>query len=186
METIPVLLDDGLRPPRVFQRSALPGPAAIYSMIMRVGFTRVAQAYFFHAQPDPSVPADVLEHYSLMPATAGDESTIREQSQDLFGEVTERIANGELFLTLRAGACVGFGVLARSVFQRAAASIGMFTSEPFRGSGVASATIALLMARCRSQGLRAIAGCWYYNHASKRALERAGMVSRTRLLHVEY
>lgn len=62
----------------------------------------------------------------------------------------------------------------------------MFTSEPFRGSGVATATIALLLARCQSEGLRAVAGCWYYNHASKRTLERAGMVSTTRQLHVEY
>lgn len=144
------------------------------------------QAYFFYAPPGGAVPDGVLQHYSLRPATPNDEALIREQSGELFGAVAERIEQGELFLTLRAGVCTGFGVVARSAFQRNVASIGMFTSEPFRGSGVATATIALLLAHCRRQELRAVAGCWYYNHASKRTLERAGMVTKTRLLHIEY
>ena len=28
----------------------------------------------------------------------------------------------------------------------------------------------------------AIAGCWYYNHTSKKTLEKAGMLTQTRLL----
>jgi len=36
------------------------------------------------------------------------------------------------------------------------------------------------------RGLRAVAGCWYSNHLSKRMLERAGMHAPTRLLKVKY
>jgi RimJ/RimL family protein N-acetyltransferase len=143
------------------------------------------QAYFFEARPSDSLAAQAPE-CSSKPATTADEDVIREQSGDLFGEVGERIERGELFLTNRAGACVGFGVLARSQFQHEVASIGMFTLEPFRRAGVGAATIALLIDECSRRGMRAVAGCWYYNHPSKRTLERAGMVTRTRLLRVEY
>jgi len=122
----------------------------------------------------------------LKRAAATDEDVIREQSGDLFGDVRTRIERGELFLTDRAGACVGFGVMARSQFLHGVASIGMFTLEPFRCTGVGAATIRLLIDECSQRGMRAVAGCWYYNHASKRTLERAGMISRTRLLRVEY
>jgi RimJ/RimL family protein N-acetyltransferase len=143
------------------------------------------QAYFFRALPSTLRSAEV-EQCSLKPATAADEHVIRERSGDLFGEVGERIKRGELFLTYRAGTSVGFGVMAPSQFQRDVASIGMFTLEPFRCTGVGSATIALLMEECFRRNLRAVAGCWYYNHASKRTLERAGMITKTRLLRVEY
>ncbi len=39
---------------------------------------------------------------------------------------------------------------------------------------------------CRQKELHPIAGCWYYNHNSKKTLERAGMVTQTRLLKVDY
>jgi len=143
------------------------------------------QAYFFVALPKPRKVAEA-EQCSLKLATAADEQIIRERSRDLFADVSERIARGELFVTCRAGASVGFGVLVPSQFQRDVASIGMFTLEPFRRTGVGAATIALLIEECCRRKLRAVAGCWYYNHASKRTLERAGMISKTRLLRVEY
>jgi RimJ/RimL family protein N-acetyltransferase len=143
------------------------------------------QAYFFEAQPGSASVAQA-QQYALKPATAADEAAIRQQSGELFGDVGARIAHGELFSTERAGTRVGFGVMAQSQLQPGVASIGMFTLEAFRGAGVGSATIALLIEECSRRGLRAVAGCWYYNHASKRTLERAGMSSRTRLLKVEY
>jgi hypothetical protein len=43
-----------------------------------------------------------------------------------------------------------------------------------------------LMAACRDDGIMPLAGCWYYNHASKKTLEAAGMVTATRLLRFEF
>jgi GNAT superfamily N-acetyltransferase len=143
------------------------------------------QAYFFEAAAGSR---DVVGtgRYALKVATNEDEGLIREQSADLFGDVGQRITRGELFVTERAGVRVGYGVLAKSLFQRGVAGVGMFTHEAFRGTGVGAATIGLLLDECARRELRAVAGCWYHNHASKRTLERAGMVTRTRLLKVEY
>ena len=66
------------------------------------------------------------------------------------------------------------------------ASIGMFTVARARNQGVGTATIALLIGECRRRGIRPVAGCWYYNHSSKRTLEKAGMYSPTRYLRIEY
>lgn len=143
------------------------------------------QAYFFEGPPDGSLAA-ASAPCALKIARAEDQSAIREQSGDLFGDVGKRIACGELFVTERAGVCVGYGIIERSLFQRGVASVGMFTLDRFRGTGVGSATISLLLGECSRHSLRAVAGCWYYNHASKRTLERAGMTSKTRLLKVEY
>jgi GNAT superfamily N-acetyltransferase len=62
----------------------------------------------------------------------------------------------------------------------------MHTIEKFRRQGVGTATIQLLIDECRRRGLRPVAGCWYYNHFSKKTLERAGMYTATRLLKVDY
>jgi GNAT superfamily N-acetyltransferase len=140
------------------------------------------QAYFFAAGPGVAVP----DAFSIWPAVAADAAFIRREAGDFFEPVEQRIEKRELFMVLRDNEPVGFGIAERSAVYPAVASIGMFAIERFRGQGVGTATIALLREECARQGLRAIAGCWYYNHRSKRTLERAGMYAATRLLKVEF
>lgn len=145
----------------------------------------VKQAYFFSVGRD-TVEPDATRRCSLSQADLADMSFIQEQSGGFFQHLEQHLRAGELFLTRRDGHCVGFGLLIKSRFCRDVASIGMYTIEPFRNTGVGTATIALLIAECGRRGLKAVAGCWYYNHLSKRTLERAGMVTQTRLLKIEY
>jgi hypothetical protein len=140
------------------------------------------QAYFFAAGPVVSV----ADTFSLRPAVEADAALIKQESGDFFDPIEQRIEKRELFVTLRGDELVGFGIAERSAIYPAVASIGMFTIERVRRDGVGAATIALLREECARQGLRAVAGCWHYNHRSKRTLERAGMYSPTRLLKVEY
>lgn len=140
------------------------------------------QAYFFAtAQPVPAAGP-----YALRPAQQEDAGFVRRESGDFIEDVEQHIGRRELFVTLHGDEPVGFGVLVRSSLYVDVASVGMFTVDRFRRQGVGTATIALLIEECRRDGLRPVAGCWYYNHLSKRTLERAGMYSPTRLLKVEY
>ncbi|CAN5400053.1 hypothetical protein BH09CHL1_BH09CHL1_31460 [soil metagenome] len=143
------------------------------------------QAYFF-ATSEAALHRDPPAGYRLEVATTADAAMIREVTGDFFEPVDERIAREELFFNWRGNELVGFGIKVDSYFYPNTASIGMFTIEQFRGTGAGSATIAQLIARNWSEGVRSIAGCWYYNHRSKRTLERAGMYSPTRLLRIEY
>jgi GNAT superfamily N-acetyltransferase len=143
------------------------------------------QAYFFVEEGGPVDP-EATRGYSLRPAVLGDVGFIGEHSGSFFENLESHVQAGELFLTHRDGDPVGFGIRVASRFIADVASIGMYTIERHRGTGVGTATLALLIEECRRHGVRPVAGCWYYNHLSKRTLERAGMVTQTRLLKIEY
>ncbi|HEY8598644.1 MAG TPA: GNAT family N-acetyltransferase [Thermomicrobiales bacterium] len=141
------------------------------------------QAYFFAAGPAPVIAPG---QWSLRPATIDDVAFIRQESGDFFSPIEGHITLGELYVTLRDGTPVGFGLTDISTLYPDVASIGMYTIERFRQQGVGAATLGLLRGECQRRGLRAVAGCWYYNHRSKRTLERGGMHSPTRLLKISY
>jgi len=143
------------------------------------------QAYFFSATA-AAMNRQPPANHRLVPATPGDAATIRELTGDFFAPIEERISREELFLNWRGDELVGFGIREMSRFYPNTASIGMFTIEQYRGTGAGSATIAHLIAKCSAEGIHPLAGCWYYNHRSKRTLERAGLHSPTRLLRIEY
>ena len=143
------------------------------------------QAYFF-ATPPGAGEASATDHYSMRPAGMDDADFVRQESGDFFEDLERHIAAGELFVTLRDKEPVGFGILVKSTLYEDVASIGMYTIERFRQTGVGTATIAMLIEECRRRSLRPVAGCWYYNHRSRRTLQRAGMYSSTRLLKIDY
>ena len=141
------------------------------------------QAYFFTT---PAAYKPVPTKYELKLAEESDIELIKEGSGDFFGDIQEHLDNHELFLTLLEGDCVGFGIIDKSMLIDTVASVGMFVIEHFRQRGAGTAIINLLMNKCINQGLQPVAGCWYYNHLSKKTLERAGMFTQTRLLKVDF
>jgi GNAT superfamily N-acetyltransferase len=141
------------------------------------------QAYFFQALPDTAAPTANIR---VRQADIEDLPAIHAGSGSFFDTLEASLAQGELYIAERAGQAVGFGIIDRSTLYADVASIGMYTIEAARRSGVGTATIRALIAECRRAGLRPIAGCWYYNHRSKQTLEAAGMVSASRLLRVSY
>jgi GNAT superfamily N-acetyltransferase len=141
------------------------------------------QAYFFQALPATPAPTGDV-HVRL--AEPDDLPTIHAGSGSFFDTLEASLEQGELYIAERAGAAVGFGIIDRSALYADVASIGMYTIEAARQTGVGTATIRALIAGCRQAGLRPIAGCWYYNHRSKQTLEAAGMVSASRLLRISY
>jgi GNAT superfamily N-acetyltransferase len=140
-------------------------------------------AYFFQ-----QLPGDVVvtpAGYALRPAGAADEALIRQHSDDFFEPLAPALARGDLFLGYQAGALVAIGVAERGRLAPDHASIGMFVLAERRRQSHGTATIQALMAHCRATGLTPIAGCYYYNHNSKKTLEKAGMYSKTRLFKAQ-
>lgn len=143
------------------------------------------QAYFFrlgHLAADHPGARSL----SLRLAAEADSAFIEQQSGDFFKPAARYIEAQELFLVEGRDGCVGFGLIDRSALYSDVGSIGMYIIERFRRSGMGAATIVLLIEECQRQGLHPVAGCWYYNHTSKKTLERAGMISQTRLLKIDY
>ena len=142
------------------------------------------QAYFFTAPVATSIRSET--RLRLRQANLDDLALIQLESGDFLNPIERNIEAGAIFVTLRDEKPVGFGVLEVSVLYADVASVGMYTIERFRGTGVGTATITLLLTECHQRGIRPVAGCWYYNHRSKRTLERAGMFAPTRLLRISY
>ena len=143
------------------------------------------QAYFF-AMPSGVDESVKPNRHALRPAQVEDADLVRQESGDFFEHPERHIAAGELFVTLAGEEPVGFGALVKSTLYEDVASIGMYTIERFRQTGVGTATIALLIEECRRRSLCPVAGCWYYNHRSRRTLQRAGMYPASRLLKIDY
>ena len=120
------------------------------------------------------------------PATVDDIAAIERLSGTFFDDLERRVREEQLYVACRGSEYAGFGVVEPSSLIDGIASIGMFTVPSFRREGIGAGMIAHLIDVCYARGLRPIAGCWYYNHNSKKTLERAGMVSQTRLLRVSY
>ncbi len=150
--------------------------------------TVALQAYAFALAPDRVRPE--VAGYTMRAATAADHEAIVTDSGDFFANYLHALdAPGgtvELYVVSRGGEPVAYGISERSGLYPATASIGMFVREGARNQGAGTATIGLLIDEMLRRGLSPVAGCWYYNHASKRTLERAGLHAATRLLRIGY
>lgn len=124
--------------------------------------------------------------YFLRLAELEDTEFIKQQSGTFLEPVERYMESKELFMVLSGDVCVGFGVIKRSALYENVGSIGMYTIESFRHKGIGTATLELLIKECSRNEIEAIAGCWYYNHASKKTLERAGLYAQARLLKIDY
>lgn len=147
------------------------------------------QAYFF--QHDAQVPPDQarLPFYHRQ-ANAADIVTIQRLAGDFFDKLEQRVAEGQITITQRGEPAsdepIGFGIIDKGRLCLGVASCGMFVVAAARRQGVGAAIIADLIGRCAELGLCPVAGCWYYNHNSKKTLEKAGMYTQTRLLKISY
>ena len=126
------------------------------------------------------------ENLTLQTATPADQPLIIAQTGDFFGDLPTVINQGNLFVGYRNNAPVGFGIIEPSRFYPATGSVGMFTLEQHRKQGVGTDLICALIHECRRRDLRPVAGCYYYNHASRNTLLKVGMFSQTRLLKIYF
>lgn len=161
------------------------GDELLLSMAIDRDLTIHKQAYFFQDAGAALGAEGPAEGETFRQADLTDADAIRQVGGDFLDAYERRIGSGELFVYERGSTLLGIGIVEKSGLQEGAASIGMFTNEAFRQQGIGRTVITELMRWCRANGIRPISGCWYYNEASKRTLESAGMATKTRLLHVE-
>lgn len=143
------------------------------------------QAYFFEDSGRPVRPAEFPREW-LHRATLRDLPEILSIAGDFVDRPAERIDRGELYVLRGNGEFLGLGVAINNRIMKSCMGTGMFTSEKHRRKGVGRSIILHLKDICRAAGRDPLPGCWYYNHNSKRTLESAGYISKTRLLCVEF
>ncbi len=142
------------------------------------------QAYFFQDSRNETPEDRVLNELAFRIAEGGDRPRISEKTGDFFENLEQRIARKEIYIGEMEDAIVSFGIIEKSKVYENIASIGVFTAKGFRQKGIGRNTVLFLKRECYQNKLRPIAGCWYYNHNSKKTLESAGMFTQTRLLKI--
>lgn len=144
------------------------------------------QACMFESVDESGSPDRSDDACTFRVAEPTDVALVEELSGDFFEQSEKLIETGLMYVVDRSGSTVGFGLIERNEFALGSASIGIFTVESARRTGVGTEVVRFLAAECRRLDLRAHAGCWYYNHASKRTLERGGMAATGRIFRVVY
>ncbi|MBL4934165.1 GNAT family N-acetyltransferase [Clostridium sp. YIM B02515] len=143
------------------------------------------QAYFFKESGETVKPPKYAREF-LKKATLEDIDEIKEITGDFIDKHEERINEGQLYILREDGEFLGLGIIVDNRIIKGCACTGMFTNEKYRQKGIGRSIIMNLMDICREKGLKPLAGCWYYNHNSKRTLESSGYISTTRLLRIDF
>ncbi|RAP77128.1 GNAT family N-acetyltransferase [Paenibacillus montanisoli] len=155
----------------------------LVSLVIDQDYVIKKQAYFFQDSRLELAGGSDQNEFRL--AAASDLPVIEQVCVDFIGDYAKRIERGEIFVYCKGSELLGIGVFEKSKLVEGLGSIGMFTNETYRRQGIGKAIIVALRGWCKEHGVNPVSGCWYYNEASKKTLESAGMVTKTRLLHVE-
>lgn len=101
-------------------------------------------------------------------------------------EIERFVKTRTLHLLERNGELVGCGTTTRVIPGRPAIDLGMLVAHRERGKGYGSHIVAHLKNHVLEGGLAPVCGCAARNHASHRALMKAGFHGDHRLLKIEF
>lgn len=145
------------------------------------------QAYLFVDQAMIECPVTGIDDLHFRPAIRDDLPMIMAVSDDFFAPTAANIEQGKLYLLTGADEILSIGLIETDdCYPKTTAAIGMFTHPRFRRRGIGAHMIMRLKETCYAAGYTPIAGCWYQNSASKNTLERAGMVTKDRILSITF
>jgi len=176
-------------------------------------FTEIMKSFLiqdaFIPTTDIAALSIVLEHYkeikiqalhfsdtdrNIRPAEFGKETFRRAEMVDLdeiekiAGDFLEdyaaKITAKELFVLEKADEILGIGVLEKNRIMDNCIGTGMLTKESQRGRGVGRSIILHLKAIVYDMEMTPVPGCWYYNTNSRKTLESAGYITKSKLLRV--
>ncbi|MBN1951026.1 MAG: GNAT family N-acetyltransferase [Bacteroidales bacterium] len=133
----------------------------------------------------PGREIDLPGSIEVRPAAVADLEKILEKDDSFFEsrEEAEMIFNQEHLLYFhQKEEFIGCGTVMQVFGDSRVYDIGMLVSPEHRQKGYGAAIISYLASYCESRGWRPIAGCAIDNIGSRKTLEKAGFVSRDRLL----
>ncbi len=140
------------------------------------------QAFFFQKKAHGAMANEI----ELTVASQMDLNAVIQNSEDFFEDPGGQIRRKEIFLAKKSDELVGFGVYERGKLREEFVSIGMYVIPAHRCQGLGTRILRRLQEIAVAEGLEPIAGCWVWNHASKKTLERAGMGAVARYMKVSF
>lgn len=162
------------------------GDELFLSLVLDQEISLKKQAYFFQDSKLEIQKTSLYQDGVFRKAVEHDIPLILSVSGDFFDSLDSRVQRGEIFVFLEGEELLGAGIIEHGRVMKGHTSIGMFTNEEHRQKGIGRTIIYKLKQWCYDNNRIPICGCWYYNHNSKKTLESAGMITKTRLLNIEF
>ena len=128
---------------------------------------------------------DIVKHYC---ATSGsmDTESIEEGFDDIKGYIHSVMDEHRIFVLREHGTLIATSECRLSNTQKPYADVGMIVGEQHRCKGVGSYMLARTKEFCYEQGAQPICSCEANNMGSKKAITKAGFVSRHRVVLIEF
>ncbi len=128
--------------------------------------------------------------FAARPGRPGDQSILVDIGPGLFGapdEAAQDLAGGRITIYEMDGAPVGCGILSPVREGADAFDLGVGILPQWRRNGLGEQIVRHLKQVClRELDVRPVCGCAFENIASRRTLERAGFLTRHRLLELRW
>jgi GNAT superfamily N-acetyltransferase len=151
------------------------------------------QSYLFRDQERLPIPTDLLTHSIRKPEKWEFDALVRFYRENTEGPgewiepfLHEHLDREELFVCFSQNALVATGECIPSQRQPPYADLGMIVAQAYRGKGLGTSVLLHLKGRCYQMGWNPICSCAVDNHASKKAIERAGFLSEHRMVKISF
>jgi RimJ/RimL family protein N-acetyltransferase len=109
-----------------------------------------------------------------------------EEDVEFFHDLKEEINNREVLVFLKEDQLLGAGTFKKIWKDQSYRDIGMVVAKEHRKKGIGTFILIKLKEYCDKHDLVPVCGCWYYNYASKRTLEKAGFITKHRVIHFTF
>lgn len=147
----------------------------------------VCSAYLFRDDADVKYSLSPLEGIKMRLAAKEDFNSLSKinniaKDVNFFHDLEEDIRNKEVFIFHSDGELLGAGTCKKIWHRMNHRDIGMLVAEKHRKKGIGASIIMKLKEYCYNNNLIPVCGCWYYNYESKKALEKAGFITKHRII----
>ena len=148
-------------------------------------------AYLFRDYNKDDYPEGWLSDITFRLASMDDYDSLEELNQideevDFFHDLKEEIGNQEVMVFLKEDQLVGAGTFKTIWKNQIFRDIGMVVAKDYRRKGIGTFILIKLKQHCEEHDLIPVCGCWYYNHSSKRTLEKAGFIAKHRVIRFRF
>jgi GNAT superfamily N-acetyltransferase len=143
-------------------------------------------AYVFRDVIDVKYSLRSVKNISFRFASKEDFDCLSEIGGDFFYNLKEHIRKKEVFIFYSDNELLGAGTCKKIYHSLNYYDIGMVVAEKHRNKGIGTFIIIKLKEYCYDNNLIPVCGCWYPNYASKKTLEKAGFITKHRVIRFEF
>jgi GNAT superfamily N-acetyltransferase len=148
-------------------------------------------AYLFRDHTDIEYSPCGFENIKVRLATNEDLKDLAEinrfaEDVDFFYNLEEEIKKEEIFIFNQDREFLGAGTCKRICRSLNYYDIGMIVAEKHRKKGLGTYIIVKLKEHCYNANKIPVCDCYYFNYPSKKTLEKAGFISKHRMVRFEF